>query len=102
MTELIARALGARIRPTSEQAGSLTGNLAVHGDVHDPNCIPARLGSVSVFIDDVLCIPRLIPGKTPGSLIAAPVRPQDCADVSWAARCMRYTCRGVVTRRRRG
>jgi len=66
---------------TSEQAGALTGNLAVHGDGHDPNGIPARLGSVSVFIDDVLCIPRFTAGRTPGSLIALPVRPQDCADV---------------------
>lgn len=37
---------------TSEQAGAVTGNLAAHGDRHDANGIPARLGPVSVFIDD--------------------------------------------------
>ena len=66
---------------TSERAGSLTGNLAVHGDHHDANGIPARLGSVSVFIDDVLCLPRFTAGREPGSLVALPVRPQDCVDV---------------------
>jgi hypothetical protein len=66
---------------TSERAGSLTGNPAVHGVRHDANGIPARLGSVSVFIDDVLRLPRFTAGREPGSPVALPVRPQDCADV---------------------
>lgn len=46
--------LRARMQVLSdEQAQSLTGNLARHGDAHDRHDIPTRLGSVSVFIDDV-------------------------------------------------
>lgn len=37
---------------STERARALTGNLARHGDSHDAT-IPRRLGSVSVFIDDV-------------------------------------------------
>lgn len=63
---------------TSEQAGSLTGNLAVHRDHHDANGIPARLGSVSVFIDDAaaLCIPWFKVGSRPD--VVAAVLPPDC------------------------
>ncbi len=66
---------------TSEQAGSLTGNLAVHATGHDANGIPARLGSVSVFIDDatVLCIPWFNVGRRPDVVVA--VLPPDCTPV---------------------
>lgn len=38
---------------SEEMANDLTGNLARHGDNHDADGIPADLGAVSIFIDDV-------------------------------------------------
>ena len=65
-------ALRATMRVLSaDEAHALTGHLAQHGQDHDPVGIPAHLGAVSIFIDDVSSVtpPPPCPGascRTPG------------------------------------
>lgn len=47
-----ARTLTAEVRVLSQtEANQLTGNLAYHGQHHDPTGIPARLGAITLFVD---------------------------------------------------